>query len=161
MAETSGLSDALSRLAGGQAKPAPPRPAKQRPRPAEAKRDVSLDEVMLADVVEEDEPQARPRGAAVRGRSRPSATPSAARRKGGAKKQDVQLKRFGAWAMGVVGLLVLVPAVWSALVLAGVEVINSDRDGADRIAFALTLVSWPLALILLTGAVGVAWSLRR
>ncbi|MAE64535.1 MAG: hypothetical protein CMJ18_09725, partial [Phycisphaeraceae bacterium] len=70
------------------------------------------------------------------------------------------LKAFAVPVLLTVGLLLLIPAVWGTLLLAGFEVWASGREGAVTMAKAM-LVCWPIALVLLGSAAFYAMQLRR
>jgi len=68
--------------------------------------------------------------------------------------------RFGVKASMVIGMLLLIPAIWAVLVLAGVDVLNASAAGADRMAL-LMLICWPIALALIGGSFHFGKQLAR
>ena len=68
------------------------------------------------------------------------------------KSKSLDLKATAAPLLATVGVLLLVPAFWSLLLLAGVNVPGSDREDAGQMA-AIMLVSWPIAICLIVAAV--------
>lgn len=64
-------------------------------------------------------------------------------------------RRFKATAVpliATVGLLLLLPAIWGTMLLAGVEVWLSERRGATTMARTM-LVCWPIAIALFGSAI--------
>jgi hypothetical protein len=70
-----------------------------------------------------------------------------------ARRSTGGLKALAVPILVTLGLLMLLPAVWGTLMLIGVEVPASDRDGATLMA-AFMLVCWPIALAMF-GIAGV------
>jgi len=64
------------------------------------------------------------------------------------KSKSHDLKATAAPLLATVGLLLLVPAVWSLLLLGGVAVPGSEREDSRPMA-AIMLVSWPIAICLI------------
>lgn len=64
------------------------------------------------------------------------------------RRQDSGFKAVATPVMATIGLLLLLPAAWGTLILMGVEVWNSDREGATTMAQAM-LICWPLSLAML------------
>ena len=68
------------------------------------------------------------------------------------KSNSHDLKATAAPLLATVGGLLMVPALWSALLLIGVGVPGSGRDDARPMA-AVMLVSWPIAICLIAASV--------
>ncbi len=153
-----GLSDVLREMAAGQ-QPAPP----SHPQP--------MPEIQAAERIDP-KPRPQPRNAGVSPRpqpvtrastSRPAArAPSQTRRapstntrtahrRPAARSSSHGLKATAAPLLATVGVLLLVPALWSVLTLSGMNVVGSDREDAQAMAMVM-LVCWPVALCLLIAA---------
>lgn len=99
------------------------------------------------------EPAARPRKKAPSvKKSNGSAQKVAKGRKPLRRSQSNDLKATAVPLLGTVGGLLLIPAVWAVLVLAGVAVPAADREDSRPMA-AIMLVSWPIAICLIWAAV--------
>lgn len=61
----------------------------------------------------------------------------------------------------LVGLALGAVGTWGVAVLAGMDVVLSDRPDAERMARAMALVCFPLALALLAGAGYFIYQIRR
>lgn len=83
-------------------------------------------------------------------KSAPQRTPS--RTPPRRKSNSHDLKATAAPLLATVGGLLMVPALWSALLLIGVGVPGSGRDDARPMA-AVMLVSWPIAICLIAASV--------
>ena len=101
----------------------------------------------LATALPDKPPVMPPRSASGTGRQQ---TPYATLRHG--HRQHLGLKTMAMLVLSTVGMLLLIPAVWALLLLAGAEVWNHDRTGAHKMAL-LMLICWPIAFALLCGAV--------
>jgi hypothetical protein len=76
-----------------------------------------------------------------------------ARRTGAARaRKPNPVKAVAIPVLITVGLLLLIPGIWSVLLLAGVEVWNSRAPGAQRMAVVMLIASWPMSICLLGGA---------
>ena len=51
-----------------------------------------------------------------------------------------------------VGILVVLPAVWGTMILAGVDTFMSDRPSADTMA-KFMLICWPIAITLIVTSI--------
>ncbi|MBS3822132.1 MAG: hypothetical protein KGY81_10265, partial [Phycisphaerae bacterium] len=60
--------------------------------------------------------------------------------------------RFGVKASMIIGMLLLVPAIWAVCLFAGVDVPNASAANAERMAL-LMLFCWPVSLALIGGSV--------
>jgi hypothetical protein len=130
------------------ARPASPRPeAPRQPAPP-----VDDDELVAAEIDVDDE-SGEPVGEAANplANLQQSTPPAAARLRRPAKKGG-GLKATMAPILLTVGTLLLFPAVWATLLLAGVEVPLTDRDNAHTMAKVM-LSAWPLSVILITAGV--------
>ena len=68
------------------------------------------------------------------------------------KSKTHDLKATVAPLLATVGVLLLIPAVWSTLLLVGITVPGADREGSQGMA-AIMLLSWPIAICLLGASV--------
>ncbi len=68
------------------------------------------------------------------------------------KSKTHDLKATAAPLLATVGVLLLVPAIWAALLLIGVGVPGAARDDARPMA-AVMLASWPIAICLIAASV--------
>ena len=151
-----GLSDVLRDMANGQhhedphPQPMPEieparfkQPASARPRPTVA---------------------ANKRNAPRTSRTRPTANPSSSARRSstspntrGTRNRPIRkssshgLKATAAPLLATVGVLLLIPGIWSVLTLSGMDIAGSKRDDAKAMATAM-LVCWPIAICLLVTA---------
>lgn len=60
-----------------------------------------------------------------------------------------------------VGILLILLGVWGTLVLCGSDVVLSDREDAQGMAWAMVLIGYPLGLCLVAGAGYFVYDLRR
>jgi len=137
---SSGLSNALHDLASGT-----PQPQQRSDAPA----DLHEDEGII--VGEIDDESGEIGGAAPYASNPVISTPgsSSPRRSSVRKtKKNDGLKAVFAPVLLTTGILLLIPAVWSVLLLSGMQVWQSERDDARSMAMAM-LISWPIALLLL------------
>jgi hypothetical protein len=129
------------RAAHAQTPPPPSAPAEPEPEP-------------------EPEPESDPDAELAAFASAASAAPARPRPTTPVKKGG-SLKATMVPILGTVGLVLLVPGVWSLLYLmTGVDVWQRDNPRAKGIAM-LMLVSWPIAIILVASAVVMARQLMR
>ena len=68
------------------------------------------------------------------------------------KSKTHDLKATAAPLLGTVGVLLLIPAFWALLLLAGVGVPGSAREDSRGMA-AVMLTCWPIAICLIITAV--------
>lgn len=68
------------------------------------------------------------------------------------KKKNSEIKAMAAPVLMTVGLMLLIPAFWSVLVLTGAPVPMADREDASTMAKVM-LLCWPLSLTLIIPAV--------
>lgn len=137
MAEDSGgLSDALRRMANAKLLASPPSEARRDPNPATGAGG-GPGRVILAQFDDESDLGPRPEGR--------RAPPRIAAGHDQIKAVAVVL------LLGVAGLL-LIPAVWAALLLMGIKVWGSARPDAAKMAMGM-LACWPIAAGLVSGAV--------
>ncbi len=162
----SGLSDALRQMADSEEEV--PGDASSSPDAEAAPRDLPEDgdeEIVVAEVEDESgevvariqEPAsmagatASAGGSAQRPMARVQMPVGAPRARITPKPQGDGLKAFAAPIVLVVGVLLLVPGIWSLLVLTGA--MQSEQEGATGMAMMM-LVSWPVSFCLLVaGAV--------
>lgn len=93
--------------------------------------------------------QSRPAGATSKRSSVSGGAAGSLRRR---KSKTYDLKATAAPLLATVGVLLLIPGIWSVLLLMGVGVPGSQRQDARPMA-AVMLVSWPIALFLIAAAV--------
>ncbi len=67
------------------------------------------------------------------------------------KSKGHDLKATAAPLLATVGILLLVPAIWSALLLIGVGVPGAEREDSRPMA-AVMLLSWPIAICLIAAS---------
>jgi len=80
----------------------------------------------------------------------PQSSPPPSRRRTPPKRKPTGgMKGVAIPVLITVGGLLLIPAIWAALLLAGA--IDSQREGAQTMAYAM-LACWPIALILFAAA---------
>lgn len=82
------------------------------------------------------------------------------RSSGSAHASNMKLKLMAVPALVGVGLLLLLPGIWSILIILDREVIGYNSDGAKTMAYAM-LSSWPLALFMFAGAGFFFWQVQR
>ena len=70
------------------------------------------------------------------------------------------LKKVAVPMLITVGLLLMIPGLWALLVLGGVEIFGSAKQGARGMAMVM-LLCWPIALLLIFGAFYFIVELRR
>ncbi len=148
MGSAGGLSDALSDLAAGRRQDEDDqRSPGHAESEAEAADPLAAGEAYI--VAELDE---QPPIAAANRSARPQPQP-AARRRTPPKRKPAQdgLKAVAVPILATVGLLLLFPAIWATLLLAGVEVWQSEREDARTMAVAM-LACYPVALVMFAGS---------
>jgi len=119
-----------------------------KPDAGEADPDEASDEAMsgLAAIVDAQHADADDIVSAVNApRPRVAGAPSGGRKKA---KPASGIQKFATFPLITVGLLMLIPAIWSVMVLNGQEAPGSDRPDARNMAY-LMLVCWPIAILLL------------
>ena len=112
--------------------------------PAQAAIDDEDDDEEMV-VVELDDESGEAVGQAVE----PAPRSSPRRRTPPRRKPTGGMKGVAVPVLITVGGLLLIPAVWAALLLAGA--VTSEREGAQTMAYAM-LACWPIALILFAAA---------
>ncbi len=70
------------------------------------------------------------------------------------------LKKVAVPMLITVGVLLMIPGLWALLVLGGVEIFGSTKQGARGMAMVM-LLCWPIALLLIFGAFYFIVELRR
>jgi len=151
---SSGLANALDALADAQdAAPAAPakRPTRSKPKPQPQPQSADVITGEIDDESGEVGGSAPYAAGASSHKQRPRGGSSPRRKR---KKSNDGLKQIAAPVLMTTGLLLLIPAVWSVLILSGALV--SEREGARNMALAM-LVAWPMALILLAGGGFFVW----
>ena len=92
-----------------------------------------------------------------------SATASSKRRPTASKvanTQNLKLKQLSIPVLLVTGVILVLPGIWSILILMDHEIIWHERGGAKAMATAM-LASWPLALFMFGGAAFFYWQVQR
>lgn len=97
---------------------------------------------------------------AARAASSTTRRPAGASRSSSSTASNIKLKLMAVPALVGVGLLLLLPGIWSILIILDREVIGYDSDGAKTMAYAM-LASWPLALFMFAGAGFFFWQVQR
>lgn len=94
----------------------------------------------------------RSKNTRTNGSSRPARLPR--------KSKTHDLKATVAPLLATVGILLLVPAVWSTLLLVGVTVPGAEREDSRPMA-AVMLLSWPIALCLIAASIAFFLQVTR
>lgn len=79
---------------------------------------------------------------------------------GSAHASNIKLKLMAVPALIGVGFLLMLPGIWSILILLDREVIGYDSSGAKNMAYAM-LAAWPLSLFMFAGAGFFFWQVQR
>lgn len=147
---STGLSDALTRMAGGQ---------HYEPDPTSRGRSSDTravdDSVILGELDEPRHQTAHP----PTGADPKTETPARSRaRTPAGRDANHGLKAAAVPVLITVGLLLLIPGVWSLLILTGTW--ESPREDAKTMAVAM-LATWPIALSMFAGAGFFWWQIRQ
>ncbi len=145
------LADALSNMADGQHKPERDDPPQAQADPADVPEGEPVDDAGFD--FDDEAPAVQAAGTSDPGELTSGGSTSGGRTLASRRpKPPSGMAKFGVKASMVIGMLLLIPAIWAVLVLVGVDVFNANAAGAKQMAL-LMLVCWPIGGALIGGAV--------